>query len=195
MIKIGLTGNIGSGKTTVAKIFETLGVPVFYADIEAKQILNKHSIIQKLSLKFGDDIIDTNQKIDRTVLASIVFKKPEDLAFLNGIIHPEVANEFRNWAKTHQKQAYIIQEAAILFESGFHQYMDQTIYVCANQDLRLKRILKRDQLEKNEISARMKNQWKDAKKIKMADHLISNNETDFLIPQILTLHKILSDKA
>ena len=193
MIKIGLTGNIGSGKSTVAKVFKTLGVPVFYADIEAKSVLDQLDIIIQLSSKFGKAIIDETQKIDRASLASIVFKSPDALSFLNNLIHPEVAKKFLSWTEEHTNCEYIIHEAAILYESGFNKFMDKTIYVYANHELRLKRIAQRDQISQNKILDRMRNQWDDDKKIKLADHVISNNEEDFIIPQILALHKTFSN--
>ncbi len=192
MIKIGLTGNMGSGKSTVAKIFNVLGVPVFYTDLEAKRILNKQSIIKKLALKFGNSILDKDQKINRIKLASVVFNDSNSLKFLNDAIHPEVAKAFDNWCVQHQNSAYIIHEAAILFESGFNQFMDKIIYVYTPEEIRIKRIIKRDGSDKNTILQRMSNQWKDDKKIKKSDHRIDNGNDDLLIPQILKIHRTYS---
>ncbi len=188
MIKIGLTGNMGSGKSTVAKIFSILGAPIFYADIEAKKLLDKPRIINELCNRFGNSIIDHNNKVNRKSLSSIVFHDQNSLDYLNKLIHPEVAKAFDTWLELNINSPYIIHEAAILYESGFNQFMDEIIYVYAPEYLRIDRIIKRDKLSKAEISERMNNQWDDQRKIKIANHVIKNGLDDLLIPQVLKIH-------
>ncbi len=188
MIKIGLTGNMGSGKSTVAKIFNILGVPIFYADTEAKQILDQQSIINELSYRFGNQIIHPKGVIDRKKLASIVFQDESSLDFLNKLIHPEVAEAFDIWLEQHKSSPYVIHEAAILFESGFNKFMDKIIYVYSPESLRIDRIIKRDKLSKTDVLKRMNNQWDDQIKIKRSDHIIENGLDNLLIPQVLKIH-------
>lgn len=189
MIKVGLTGNMGSGKSTVAKIFNILGVPIFYADFEAKKILDQQHTILKLEKQFGSKVIDKQGKIQRDVLATIVFNHPASLKFLNELIHPEVEQAFTSWAEEHKDSTYIIHEAAILFESGFDQYMDEVIYVFAPKDVRINRIIKRDKLSLEKVQQRIKNQWDDFKKTNLSNHIINNGIDDLLIPQVLKINK------
>ena len=194
MIKIGLTGNIGSGKSTVARIFEILGVPVFYADLEAKKILERKNIQDQIKKYFGDGIIDKNNTINRKLLASLIFKDKVSLNFLNNLIHPEVSKAFDSWLKKQLNSPYIIHEAAILFESGFDQFMDKIVYVYAPKHLRIKRIIRRDKLGEQEINQRIKNQWSDKQKMEKSDYVIVNGNNDLLIPQVLKIHKLYESK-
>ncbi|PKP35083.1 MAG: dephospho-CoA kinase [Bacteroidetes bacterium HGW-Bacteroidetes-17] len=190
MIKIGLTGNMGSGKTTVARIFQALGVPIFYADIEAKKVLERENIILHLSSLFGAKIIDNNGQIDRKQMALLVFNDKNALNLLNKIIHPEVARLFQNWLISNSKAPYIIHEAAILFESGFDKYMNTIIYVYAPEIMRIERIINRDKLSSEEVKQRLKNQWDDKRKLSLSEHFIENDGNTLIIPQILKIHKI-----
>ncbi|MCD4746659.1 MAG: dephospho-CoA kinase, partial [Bacteroidales bacterium] len=158
MLKIGLTGNIGSGKSVVSKIFELFGIYVYNADREAKKYLQDNSVKSKIKQIISKNIFDIYDEIDRQKLADIVFKNKEALIKLNSIIHPLVRNDFNNWLDKHSNEAYIIYEAAILFESGFYKDFDAVITVSAPEDLMIKRVMKRDGVLKEHVIQRMKNQ-------------------------------------
>lgn len=188
MIKVGLTGNIGSGKTWICQIFSALNIPIYYADLEARKILNSPDIIQNISVIFGNDVLLSPLEVNRKALATIVFNSHQELQKLNEVIHPKLKEDFINWV-AEQNSKYIIQEAAILFENGFDQLMDTTITVSAPQDLRLKRVMARDHSSKEEVLAIMSKQWTDERKEKAADHIIINDENQMLLPQILKIHQ------
>lgn len=194
MLKIGLTGNIGSGKTLVCQVFEKLGVQVFNADIEAKKILDSTTVRSKLIITFGNDIVDIDQNyINRKKLAAIVFNDGTALENLNAIIHPQLRIEFKNWCLLHENEAYVIQEAAILFENGFTDLFDKTIVVSAPKKIRLKRVMERDNAKENEVLTRMENQWSDSKKETAADFIIHNDGAQLILPQIIKLHHYFLD--
>jgi len=193
MIKVGLTGNIGTGKSTVSRIFEALGVPVYNADKEAKKLLEKESVKKELFSKFGEDIFN-NGDVDRNKLAHQVFKDAEKLNFLNSIIHPMVKKDLEHFFTHNKHLPYVIQEAAILFESGFYQNFDKVIMVTSNESLANQRVVKRDNISVEEIEQRRSNQWSQDKKTKLSDFIIENNENDLVIPQVLEIHKILLNK-
>lgn len=194
MIKVGLTGNIGSGKTWVCKVFESLGVPIYYADIEARKILNHPKTIQKIKPAFGNEVLSSPHEIDRKKLGTIVFQDPQALEKLNQLIHPLLKTHFTEWCSSQKDHHYIIQEAAILFENGFDPLMDITITVAAHKDIRLQRVMDRDDLSKEEVLARMKQQWSDDKKEKAADYVIKNDGSQMILPQILMLDKKFKEK-
>ncbi len=187
MKRIGLTGGIGSGKSTVSKMFEALGVPVFYADLEARKILDSGRIRSRLAGLFGKDII-RNGKTDRKKIAAIVFSDKSKLRQLNAIIHPEVRKNFSSWMKK-QKAKYIIEEAAIIFESGLYRKLDRVITVAAPEKLRIARVMKRDKMNAGNIKARMNNQWSDTQRKNKSDFIIINDEKHLLIPQVLKVHE------
>lgn len=170
---IGLTGGIGSGKSTIAKYFESKGIPVYIADIEAKKIMESDSVIGKVVDAFGMDVLE-NEKINRSKLSAVVFNNPEKLAQLNAIIHPEVKIHFLDWVKKHENFPIVIKEAAILFESGSYKDCDKIILVTAPKELRIQRVMQRDNVTKEAVEARMANQWEDEKKIKLSDFIIQN---------------------
>lgn len=189
MIKIGLTGNIGSGKSTIAKIFSLLQIPVYNADDEAKKFLSNQFVISELINKFGSNILADN-KIDNKKLAAIVFNNKDYLIFLNQLIHPLVKTDFNNWCNSLPDSCkYVIMEAAILFESGFDKYVDKIIMVTAPQEIRIERIIKRDNSTREEILKRMANQWDEDKKTNLADFLITNDDNSLLIPQVIEINK------
>ena len=189
MLKIGLTGNIGSGKTLVGKAFETLGVPVFYADLEAKKILHSDRLRPELLAVYGSEIENNTQHtIDTKKIAAIVFNSKTELAKLNKLIHPQLRLDFQKWCLQHGEKPYVIQEAAILFENGFADLFDKIVVVAASKKIRLERVLLRDNSNKAEVAARMKNQWSDKKKEAAADFIIHNDGQQLILPQILKLH-------
>jgi dephospho-CoA kinase len=190
MLKAGLTGNIGSGKSTASNIFTILGIPVFDADYHAKSLLSNPAIKSQLSLIFGTSIF-LGDEIDRKKLASIVFNDKTALEKLNSVIHPAVRIKFEQWTGQNSQKPYVVYEAAIIFESGFNQQLDQMIMISASEEIRLKRVMKRDQASKEMVLSRMKNQWTDDKKCSLADFVIFNNYDELLIPQVLKVHQKL----
>ncbi len=190
MIKVGLTGNIGTGKSTVAKIFGSLGIPVYHADLEAKKMLETAAVKSKLLEKFGVDIFN-QANVDRKKLANLVFDNPQKLKVLNSIIHPLVQKDLERFFSQKKNHPYVIQEAAILFESGFDKNFDKIILITSLKKLATKRVLDRDNIGSLEVEQRRSNQWSQEKKISLADFIIENNEKDMLIPQVLKIHEIL----
>ncbi|MBN8695959.1 MAG: dephospho-CoA kinase [Bacteroidetes bacterium] len=191
MIKVGITGGIGSGKTTVCKLFELLGVPVYYSDTEAKKLLDEDEVVkQQIVDLFGHDVIDESGKVDRKKMAALVFNNKERLEQLNAVVHPAVAQHFEAWCKK-QTNVFILKEAAILFESGAHKQVDKVIVVSAPLDLKVERVIKRDKVAKEEVLKRINNQMPDEEKVKLADHVIYNNEKELLIPQVIAVYQQL----
>jgi len=172
---IGLTGGIGSGKTTIATHFKALGVPVYIADDEAKKIMDSPEIGIALKKIFGNGIFENN-KIVKENLAKIVFQDPEKLKFLNNIIHPAVQKKFQDWLKQHDKFPIVIKEAAILFESGSYKDCDTIITVVAPLETRIARVLERDKTTKENVMLRINNQWTDEMRIARSDYTIDNND-------------------
>ncbi len=192
MIKVGITGGIGSGKTTVCKVFQILGVPIYFADIRAKVILDTNEEVKlKIINCFGNELLSDSGFVDRIKLAAFVFNSKEKLEKLNAILHPLVQIDFDNWLKQHATYNYILKEAAILFESGSFKNLDSIITVIAPLDLRISRVMFRDDISKSQIESRIDKQISDEEKIKRSQFVIYNNEEDFLIPQILKIHKQL----
>lgn len=195
MIKIGLTGGIGSGKTTVANCFKDKGVPVFIADTEAKKILEQPEVSQAIAHKFDIQLLDDGS-INKKELASIVFKDKVKLEQLNSIIHPKVHDRFKEWV-SQQNAAYIIYEAAIIFEQNRASDFDFTILVTAPKNIRIERIQKRDQVSSSEVKSRMDAQWPEDKKQKLADFIVENINIKETHQQVDRLHEKflkLSDK-
>ena len=190
MKKIGITGGIGSGKTYVAEVFRSLGIPIFYADIQAKKLMiSSEKLIKLLKKEFGNEIYE-NADLNKAKLSSIVFSNSDKLQKLNSLVHPIVKQEFSNWCK-RQISPYVIKEAAILFESNSHLGLDAVICVSAPLVLRMKRLLKRDNFNEKEIKKRIENQITQEDKEKQSDYIIINDEKDLLLPQIIKIHKKL----
>ena len=192
MKRIGLTGNIGTGKSTIARIFEILGVPVYHADKQAREILETEPVKAKISDLFGKQVLDSLNQVDRKALAAIVFTDKDKLLSLNKLIHPLVEQDFSQWCKKHEDQKYVLHEAAILFESGFDRLFDANILVAAPEELCIKRVMVRDRIGKEMVSDRIRNQWPQEKKLAMADFEIVNDEVSMVIPQVLAVHKELN---
>ncbi len=189
MLKVGLTGGIGSGKSTIAKVIEAMGYPVFYSDTEAKKIIEtNHNVKIKLVQHFGAGIC-TENSIDRKKLAEIVFNHAENLETINNIIHPEVRNHFNKWAEKQQVKV-VFNEAAILFETGAYRKLDKNIVVIAPEVIRLDRVMKRDNLSKEEVLKRIHNQWSDDLKTPLADYIVTNDNQQ---PILIQLEKIIQD--
>ena len=194
MLKIGITGGIGSGKTTVCRLFEIMGVPVYYSDEVSKELLRSDAEVKAFVINaFGDTIIDQHGAVDRKKLAAIVFNNKFELDKLNAILHPAVALHFFNWL-TKQTSDYILKETAILFESGAYKNLDQVIAVVAPLELKISRSIKRDGVSKDAILARIQNQLNDEEKIKRSSFVIYNDEAQLLMPQVLMIHQQLVNK-
>jgi dephospho-CoA kinase len=193
MVRIGLTGGIGSGKTTVAKVFEVLGIPVYYADDAAKKIVNTNEELRKkIVAGFGEESYTGNQ-LNRKYIAGIVFNDEEKLKLLNSLIHPVTIADAEDWMKK-QTTPYTIKEAAILFESGAHTGLDYVIGVSSPLALRIKRVMERDNASEGEIQKRIARQMEEEEKLKRCDFIIVNDEKHPIIPQVLELHKRFSTR-
>jgi len=191
MLKVGLTGNIGSGKTLVASIFQKLGIPVFNADIEARQLYETKEVKMMIREAFGDTFFNPQGDLLRKKLAEIVFDDTSELQKLNDIIHPLVRIKYQEWNSNNVNQPYSIYEAAILFEGGYYKAMDKVICVTAPEELRIKRVMARDAVPESEVRQRMINQWPEVEKVKLADFVIINDGQSMLIPQVLEVHERL----
>lgn len=174
---IGLTGGIGSGKSTVARYIKSKGIPVYIADDEARKLTDLPEIRAKIVEAFGDSLL-RDSIIDRKLLSEIVFNNPEHLQKLNAIIHPAVREHFIKWLKLHKDHEYVIKEAAILFESGSYKDCDLIIAVEAPENTRIERVMQRDGVAKEAVLARMRNQWTDAMRAEKSDLVIHNIELD-----------------
>jgi len=191
MLKIGLTGGIGSGKSLICEIFSELGVPVYVADDEAKKLMDGNTSLKgQISDIFGEKAY-VDGKLNRKYIGSIVFKEAFKLKKLNALIHPVVQEHFQQWAKDLDENPYVIEEAAILFESGASEGMDYTIYVKAEESLRISRVVERDKVTVDAVRERIASQWPEIEKEKRADFIIYNEKDSMILPQIVDLHKTL----
>ncbi len=188
MLKVGITGGIGSGKTTVCHLFELYDIPVFYADERAKLLMHTDPIlIDGIKEAFGKSVYLGDGHLDRKKLAAIVFNDAKQLEKLNSLVHPAVFRDFDSWL-LKQSSPYVLKEAAILFESGSDQDCDFTIVVTSPPDIRIRRVISRDKVSGEEVKKRMDKQMSDEKKIELADFIIRNDERELLIPQVANLH-------
>ena len=190
MLKIGITGSIGAGKSTVAGIFKVLGIPVFDADATAKNILNTDSVLrEQIAATFGSETYK-NGLLDRKYLATLVFNNPDQLAKLNALVHPASIEAANIWAKHWEEQGcpYILKEAALLFEAGTNVGLDFIIGVTAPVEMRIARVMERDHVTREEVLKRMQHQLDDSEKMKRCNFVIDNNEASLVIPEVLALH-------
>ena len=195
MLKIGLTGGIGSGKSTVAKVLEVRGVPVYYADEAAKELMHTNELLkQQLILHFGRETYFEDGQLNRKHLSSIVFNNKEKLELLNSLVHPATIADAKEWF-SKQQSPYVVKEAALLFESGTAEGLDYIIGVTAPAALRIKRVMDRDGVTADEVKRRMSNQVDETLKMKLCDFVVHNNEQELLLPQILALHNELIKRS
>jgi dephospho-CoA kinase len=190
MRTVAVTGGIGSGKSTICRVFRVLGIPVFEADRVAKQSMVDDAILRDaIVARFGEKVMQGDE-LDRSALAAIVFNDVQALADLNALVHPVVRDAFRNWTM-QQTSPYVIMEAAILAETGGYAAFDSVVVVSAPVTLRIERVMKRDGGSEEAVVARMRNQASEAERLKIADHVIHNNDRQLVIPQVLALHRLL----
>lgn len=196
MLKVGITGGIGTGKTSVCNFFEIIGIPVFNADIEAKRIINSDKELKnKLVETFGEEIYLKSGEINKEIYSKIIFSSKENLEKSNSIIHPVVLQYYNAWCKKYQNLKYSIKEAAILFESGTYKNMDYIITVTAPLEQRIERVMKRDNLRREMIMKKIQNQLPEDYKIKNSDFVINNENECLIIPQILEIDKYIKEKS
>ena len=190
ILKVGLTGGIGSGKSTVAKVFEVLGIPVYYADDAAKKLMNEDVALKELLVNEFGNAIYSNGKLNRPHLSSLVFNNPKKLEALNAIVHPATIADADKWMQ-QQTAPYAIKEAALIFESHANNYLDKVIGVYAPAPLRIQRVMLRDKMNEEAILARINKQMDEDKKMQLCDFVITNDTLDLIIPQVLTIHQSL----
>ncbi|HSG67185.1 MAG TPA: dephospho-CoA kinase [Bacteroidales bacterium] len=190
MLKIAVTGNIGSGKTTVCKIFESLGISVYYADKEAKKFYVEENVANEVIRLFGEQVYDDHQQLRIAELSRFAFKDPDKLRKLNDIIHPLVLKDFQRWCERHEQEAYTAYESALLFESGFFKQFDRSILILSPVRIARQRVMKRDGSSAEEFEERRSRQMDEKQKIPLADHIIHNDGVQALIPQVMSVHEI-----
>jgi len=189
---IGLTGGIGSGKTTIANHFAAAGIPVYIADDEARKIMQSPEIVEDIKNTFGDSLFD-NSILNREKLSQIVFNNPDKLALLNAIIHPAVREHFKNWVARHQDAPFVIYEAAILFESGSYKKCDFIITVTAPIEVRIQRVIQRDKTTREQVLRRINAQWNDEQRSSKSDFILENTDAETTKIEIDKILKILKN--
>jgi dephospho-CoA kinase len=193
-LKVGITGGIGSGKTLVCRILETMGYPVFYSDYEAKRIMNHHPKVRSFLIQqFGEQVFNVNG-LNRALLAEKLFSNPQLLGQVNELVHPLVREAFEEFVDSHPESRLVFNEAAILFETGAYKRFDEVVLITADEETRLQRVMKRDQLTEQEVRSRMERQWPDSEKVKFTKCVIENNEEKPLLAQIETVIEQLLDR-
>jgi len=186
-MRLGVTGGIGSGKTSVCRVFNTLGIPVFSADPEARRIMECDPEIIRGINSIAERDLYPEGILDRMYLAKLIFTDPEKLKKVNALVHPSVFESFSSWA-SDKSAPYVIMEAAILFESGGHKLVDKVLSVIAPEEERINRVMQRNNLSREQVVERMRNQISDEKRIELSDYLIYNSENDMVIPSVLKIH-------
>jgi dephospho-CoA kinase len=189
-LRIGITGGIGSGKSTVAKVFEVIGIPVYYADDAAKRLMNEDPQLQQQIVDLFGPTAYSNNQLDRKYIAQVVFNNKEKLQQLNALVHPATIADGERWMQ-QQTSPYAIKEAALIFESGTQGQLDYVIGVSAPAALRIHRAMKRDHVSREEILSRMNKQIQETIKMRLCDFIIYNDEQQLVVPQVLALHEKL----
>ena len=193
MFKVGVTGGIGSGKTIVCRIFNILDIPVYEADVEARKIIAENEQVRtKLLKRFGREVFKQGE-LDRKYLASRIFSDSEARLFVNSIVHPIVHEDFRQWS-IDQHSPYVIEEAALLFESCAYKEMDFNILIDAREEIRITRVMRRDNIKRGDVLARLASQIDPNEAAKLADLIIHNEETSFVVPQVLDADRLIRDR-
>jgi dephospho-CoA kinase len=188
-LQIGITGGIGSGKSLVTKIFACLGIPVYDADSHAKELMTTDGIlISQIKKEFGDLSYLNDGTLNRKYLSEVVFNQQEKLDILNGLVHPRVRHDFVQWTDRYSDKPYVIREAALLFETGVYRLLDRTVVVYAPEDVRIRRVMKRDNRPEAQVRAIIQKQLSEEEKKALADDIIYNDDSILVIPQVLALH-------
>ena len=190
MLRVGLTGNIGSGKSFVASMFSSLGVPVFNADKGSKKLISLPEVVERIGLLFGKDVL-SDGTVDKKKLAAVVFGDPPALARLNALLHPLVIQDFNSWISSFPSAPYVIMEAAILFESGYSKDFDRIIHVSCPDEMAIGRVIMRDGVSREQVLSRMQYQLQNDDKALKSDFVIINDGNHLVIPQVIAIHKSL----
>jgi dephospho-CoA kinase len=193
MFRVGITGNMGSGKSLVCSIFKSLDIPIFEADQQTKLLYTENDIRLKIQKQFGKSIYLPDGELNKTKLAQLIFNDPFAMQFIRELMYPRLHERFEEWATGQQNRRcpYVLYEAALIFENGFQSHFDFTILITAPEALRVERIKERDKLADSEIRQRMDHQWPETKKLELADFVIRNDGKTMLIPQVLEIHRKL----
>ncbi len=195
MFKVGVTGGIGSGKSIICNVFQNLGIYVYEADKEARRLMAEHESIRTGLVDFFGEEVFLDQQLNRKYLAEKIFSDQDARTFVNSLVHPIVRMDFAAWVQTRDRATYVIEEAALLFETGAWKELDYNILVDASVETRIRRIMERDGLDRSEVQARMDSQMDPDKGKEYADFVIRNDENEFVIPQVLKADKIIRDLA
>ena len=191
-LRVGITGGIGSGKSMVCSLFEVLNTPVYYADVRAKALMTEDPVlVARIKSLLGEEAYLADGTLNRPYISALVFRDKEKLGALNAIVHPAVFEDCEQWQNSQQQAPYTLKEAALLFESGSNKGLHKVIVVTAPLELRIQRVMSRDNTSREAVLDRMKNQWPESEKIKVADFIINNDGVQLLIPQVWQLHREL----
>lgn len=190
-LQVGITGGIGSGKSLVCRIFQCLGISVYDADSRAKSLMTTDGIlVSQIRQEFGDLAYHADGSLNRKYLGETVFNDPDKLESLNNLVHPRVGEDYRQWLKENSSEVYVLKEAALMFEAGSYKALDKIIVVYAPEDIKVSRVLSRDlHRSEKDIRSIIKSQMPDEAKLKRADHIIFNDDSQLVIPQVLSLHE------
>jgi dephospho-CoA kinase len=194
MMIVGLTGGIGSGKSTIARIFSVLGIPVYDADSAARKLMNEHPAIREQMIGYFGAEAYQGEQLNRPFISNIVFNQPEKLEWLNALVHPYTINDAAQWAE-RQNAPYVIKEAALMFESASFHHVQQVIGISAPKTLRLQRVMQRDGADRDSVLKRMERQLDEHIKMKLCDHIIYNDEQQAVLPQTWHIHQTLLQEA